>query len=138
VNRRYTPEQIQWVRDNCQGLSPATLMLAFNSHFKTGLSEMQIRGILYNNKIKTKAKRRAVHYPVGIISKNGKEIKIGDNEWQTVRRFLQLKELKKALKVRLKEVDKKLYNIRYGNKGKRIKNMDLIKNLMRDGNGCIN
>jgi hypothetical protein len=95
---------------------------------------MQIKGICWNNGIKTGAYRRQP-LPVGAVS--GRKIKTGDNEWRSVQEFLHLKELKKALRARLKEIDKKLYNKRfeYGNKKYKINDSQLIKNLTGGGNG---
>ena len=133
--RYHAKEHIQWVRDNCKGKTPLIITNELNACFGLSLSEMQVRGILYNNKIKTGA-YSFKPIPEGETDSTGRKIKIkcekGNQEWQTLAGFLQVKELKKALKAKLKEVDKTSYRKRYkGGKKKYLLNDNtLVAKLM--------
>ena len=127
----YSKEQIQWIRENCRGLDYVALTAAFNSYFDTDLTEMQIRGVLYNYKIKTGAPRRDKYYPAGTISKDGKKIKTNKKEWETLYKYLRIEELKEAYKKKLKETDKKLYRQRFGPKSGRIDTQQVIDRLTK-------
>ena len=83
-----------------------TLTIAFNSFFNTELTELQIKGFLWNNKIKTGALNR--YAPIGELSLDGSRIKTA-NGWQTLYEHLKIKELKNALKEKLKSIDEELY-----------------------------
>jgi hypothetical protein len=112
---RKTPEQIQWVKDNCNGLTYAGLTKLFNEHWKTELTEMQVKSICFNYKIKTGARGKSpkIVKPNGQLSRDEKRIKI-NGEWHPLFSYLHIRELRKALKERLKKEDKKLYNRSFG------------------------
>ena len=132
----YTPEQKQWLLEKSNsGIQYSDLIADFNSHFQTELAEFQIKGFLWNNKIKTGAYRRKP-YRAGDIDGTGKKIKIKaekkNQQWQLLSDFLGIPELKKAIKAKLKKTDKKLYTRRYacGTKANYVNEKELIVNLL--------
>ena|GEM_PF-5926283 len=128
---KYTPEQKQWLRDNCQGLFYPELIAAFNAHFRTDLTDLQIKGFLWSNKILTGTRGKTNVIPEGELDGPMRRIKI-NGKWQSLNHFLRLKELKKAYKEKLKKVRPELYKGHYEtyDKERRIKKAEFMKKVM--------
>lgn len=89
-NPKYTPEQIEWLKNNIKGKMYKDIVPEFNKTFNENRTTAGLRNyckqVLHIN---TGLKARYTH-PIGAItiSQNNKVIKIGKNKWQHYARWV--------------------------------------------------
>jgi len=147
--RKYPPEHFQWIMENCRGLTGAEAVRLFNAHFRLKISYSQFSKLIARRKIRlglTGKNYGGRSKPVGtviLIKQNDgyEELRvktaIGKNKknWVSLNQFLRLKELKRALRAKLKKTDNRVYRKRYVQGGKRYRLNDekLLNNLLGGG-----
>jgi len=135
------------MRDNCLSLSGPEAVRLFNARFGLKVTYPEFLKLATRHKIKLGGKSYGSRSkPVGTVifirQKDGyEELRVktatGKNKmnWVSLNQYLHLRELKKATREKLKEIDTKLHGQRYiwGRKKYKIDDNKVIETLMEGG-----